>query len=336
MKIKTICIFLSTFLLVSCAESITSLPISKATSTMLPTLEVTPTSAYLLEPTLSPSTIVTIEASMTQAVQQRLIDCDGFPDADWQFPISTSNNLWRVEFCKDENTKLPYTKIIKKDGTITWIIPFHETYGITQKQANHPNSITNGRMVIVHWSPDGRYVYLKPDWCCIDIPGTSFYNAFALYRLDLFTGNLAEIIHPGYYSITFSPSAKYLVFSDGKIFHLLNLKDNKHEQIRLDVDYIGLGYFTWTKNEEQLFFVGALEGWEKNLSNPSPDNNGFSLLSLDLRKMFIKTLITNDRRLLAPPNQNEWRTENELVLVDTYANSYIYNIDSGNLSLLPK
>ncbi len=336
MKIKIFYVLLYNFLLFACLQSTANTPVQKTTSTTPPTVNLTPTSNYPLEPTLSQSKIATIEASMTQTVQQRLIDCDGFPDADWQMPISTSNDLWRVKFCKNGDTKLPYTKFIKKDGTAIWNIPFYDTYGVTQKQEGRPNGITDGRMVIAHWSPDGKYVYLKPDWCCTTIPGTVFYNAFALYRLNLFTGELGEIIPPGYYSIAFSPSAKFLVFSDGKVFHLLNLRDNKDEQIKLDVDYIGLGHFTWSENEEQLFFVGALEGWEKNLSNPSPDNNGFSLLLLDTRKMLIKTLIKNDHRLLAPLDKNEWKSENELVLVDMYANSYIYNIDSGKLSLVPR
>jgi hypothetical protein len=167
-----------------------SIPFPSHTSVQTPTPKkilpadlAEPTETKVPTPTTTDATksaYLTEMAQSDQLEQQNEEDCLGYPDKLWQNPNPSSNKDWRLAFCINNDTKLPYTKFIKRDGTLSWGVPFYETYGVNTKSLDIPDGIKYGGMLVAFWSNDGRYAYLEPDWCCVDGPGLVFINGWAL------------------------------------------------------------------------------------------------------------------------------------------------------------
>jgi hypothetical protein len=268
-------------------------------------------------------------AQSDQLEQQNREDCLGYPDFLRQNPNPKTNKDWRIAFCLTSDTHLGYTKIIKRDGTLSWIIPFYETYGINAKSSDFPDGIKDGEMLLTHWSSDGRFVYIEPYWCCVDGPGYRLYNTWALYRLNLNTGFIRTILPPGTYSTSISSDDKFLIYGHGEELSLLNLDTMGENRINTNPVYDEIGFFDWSPESDKVIFIGATGAWwEEN-------DNGLSLLVLDLKSMVTTILIQNDNRLIEPlsyaTGNTSWINSDEIKLMDSYGNKYLYRLSTKTL-----
>jgi len=324
------------FLIAACSEQMKSiLPTIENTSTVIsietslptsiPSVRVTP------KPTLSLSRLATRESVETQVAQKELDDCNGY--LGLERGSSVPNSVWRLVYCVYSDTKYPYTKLIKNDDSKAWEVPFYDLYGITQKSESRPNGIIDGSMAVEYWSLDNRYAYMKPVWCCIDGPGLLFHDVWALYRLDLETGTLAEILSPSDYAIAFSPNGKYLAYiQEPDVVHVISLDTGQEKMAQIGNQYSQAGLLVWSDNGEQLLIVGAKKDWEENIFSANANTSGFSLLLLRLDNMELSTLIDNDTRLIRPVD-GTWLSDTELLLNDFTEKLYMYDILSHELTL---
>lgn len=247
-------------------------------------------------------------------------------------PSYSPNGEWHSVFCLD-NQGFSVTRFINRDRKLTRDVSYYDSFwAISDQKAQNKD----GQMLIERWSEDGQYVYLRSYWCCLDGPGMLFVNVFALYRMKLSDGQLEKIVANSS-SIRFSSDETYLVYSSiledsNIIISVRNLNTGYVENFQMGKKYVSVGLFTWSSQNTDILFVGALDGWESSLDSPTIENkNGFSLLLLNLETAQIKTLIENDVRLLRPLDENAWVNEHIVKLLDV--NGQIYEFDIEKLKL---
>lgn len=113
-----------------------------------------------------------------------------------------------------------------------------------------------------HWSNDGAYVYIDFD------PHTDgywepFHQGIVLYRLDLGTGQISEVLPLRtsdwiFYSIAFSPNDRRLAYiATDKSPVILNIRDMQtgvDESFEFDPKYNTGGGFVWSPDSQRLVF----------------------------------------------------------------------------------
>lgn len=146
------------------------------TQVSAPATKITLVSNNTLSPIKPGTSLATLAARATEISQQDKTDCAGYPDKFIAtIPGYSPNGNWRYTFCLDPNTRYPYTRLIQVHGSRMWDIHFYTIYGSIMKSDTYPNGITEGQMLVVHWSKDEKYVYIRPYWCCVDGPGMLFF-----------------------------------------------------------------------------------------------------------------------------------------------------------------
>lgn len=243
----------------------------------------------LRTPTISPSSTSTPQnysSLLTAQVSWKV--CDGADEPFYKNDLSPDGNWLAVACSTSDFSKFSGARIIKLDGTVLWDVSYHDYYGIYQEDGFS----SGGRFEVVHWSKDGYYVYLVPDFCCVDSPQDVFFNYFqntlALYRLDLRTGKLTATLQPvkndvfsGYY-VSISPTDQYLTYivsSNPRDVHVSNLQTGDTFTITIDKQYIASGRFSWSQDSNQAIFIALKSGW----GSETPVSNGVSYFLLDLK-----------------------------------------------------
>ncbi len=244
--------------------------------------------------------------------------------------IISPDQQWFVVTCESND----YTKIARFDGSREWHVPAIDN-GFTE--SGEPLSKTYYKFY--RWSVDGKHVYLKKYFCCIDGPSLIFNEAFGLYRFDLEMGVLdAEY---NYTRFALSPDEQYYAFAEGGRPYRVIVRDlHTQDQMTfpLKEKYEDVGMFKWSPDGKNLIFVAALEGWIDESMKA-----GFSIFSYNLESRQFKILIDNDLRQLMPANpydvKNLWINSETIVLEKHYGDGYwTLNVRTGELVpyILPK
>jgi WD40 repeat protein len=259
-------------------------------------------------------------AGATQTAQQNQIDCKGQPARIYFSPQKSQNGDWRTTTCIDSENGYQYTRIIQTNGTKAWNVSLYEAFVSKKSDETTKKIFKDGEMSIIHWSANGKYVYLSPYFCCLDGP-VLFNGIIGLYQLNLDTGQLKDMSFIGG-RVGFSPDDKYLAYRTlPATAHLRNLETGEDISVPVSKKYVNLGGFSWSPDSQKVLWVGALEDWDKNMYEPTPVNqNGFSILMLNIETMKMSTLIDNDIRFLIPSspsyyeNQNTWADDHHIYL----------------------
>jgi len=263
------------------------------TTTKLPTFTLTvPTATISVTPTPSyASTVTSPEFGLFPTWRI----CDGAIKPNYENDLSPDGNWLAVSCQPADLSKFVGTKITQLHGTTIWEVSFYDLYGIYQKSTVLPEGIQDGEMQVVHWTMDGNYVYLNPDFCCVDVPQNIFFsrfqNSLGIYRLDLLSGEITATLQPfrgdmipGYVA-SFSPSGKYLVYviaGEPRNVHIYNLQTGDTFIITLDEQYIASGLFEWSQDSKRAIFVAAKASWSDWETSIS---NGISYYLLDLKTL---------------------------------------------------
>jgi dipeptidyl aminopeptidase/acylaminoacyl peptidase len=235
-----ILVYLAALLSACGVPAVTTAPATQMPLTSTPSPVLTFTSSQ--EPTLSPQIR---ETATQQALQEKLepycasgraMAFQFSPDGEWVEIVCSYDTLAIVHV--DEGTKWD----ISSD---TLINPFTEYF-----------------VSISHWSSDGLYAYTSPD------PHTDgywepFHQGVALFRLNLETGEISEILPLGkddwiFYSYAFSPDDNTLVYIvTDKSPITLNVRDlqtGAEQSFHFAAKYNTGGAFVWSPGGEKLVF----------------------------------------------------------------------------------
>ncbi len=342
---RIVCLLSIVLILVSCAplavspvsvstspspllSTITSIPIS--TQTQIPkSISTIQTTTLLVNPSPTPTIMPTKLIPLLTAQAYWMNVCAGATEPDYEEDLSPDGN-WIAVKCQDKSGFIG-TKISRLDGTLSWQVPFYETYGKSL-------GMNVGEMHVVHWSKDGNYTYLVPYFCCADEPGNIFFNYFqdtlALYRLDLRTGKLTTTLQPfgnvfSGYSASLSPSSKYLTYvisNSPRDIHINDLQTGDAYTLTIDLQYIVSGNFEWSSDGTQAIFMGVKFGW----GSETPISNGISYFLLDL-----KTKTSNHIFDQPDMDQVSWTQDGNIILHNVSGkDGLLYNLQNNTFTVV--
>lgn len=198
------------------------------------------------------------------------------------------NKEWLLVTCgSDKSTGNKITKVFRLDGSLSWDISFYEVFGASA-------GWHNGTMEVVHWTKDGKYLYIRPSLCCIDSPGYVFFNFFknsiSLYRLDLSNGRLTTTLRPtfnnlfSWYATSFSSTGKYLAYvhaDNVRKIYIQNIQTGELKEISLEENYIASGHFAWSDDDKNLVFVAAKQDWKPWVDTQPQDSVSYFMFEIE-------------------------------------------------------
>ncbi|MBL8099072.1 MAG: PD40 domain-containing protein [Anaerolineales bacterium] len=269
-----------------------------------------PTEVYnTFTPTFEPKleTSIAWYATSTANAQDTLEDCKGYPSNLYFARIYSPNKIWYIAYCKYPDSNLDYTIIINTANSTSWELPFYKIWGVNQKGQYHPEGIKQGQMTITEWSKDGRYVFIEPQYCCVDGPGMIFVDGYGLFRLELNTGDLIKIDQDAS-AFSLSPLGTELVFykDNSQKVYIENLETKKQIYFVINEKYEKAGIFNWSPDGKKIVFSAADENWFE-------DQSGFALYIIDLDTNSLKFVVHETEIFFTALN---WLSNNEVLIAD--------------------
>lgn len=261
-----------------------------------------------LTPTLSPDQVV-----MT-ATQQALKDRLG---ANCTYGSArgirlSPNGQWAEANCGPDSII-----IIRMDETKEWSLSSDSLIG----------PYTDHFTGVDHWSKDGAYAYVGVN------PHTDgywepFHEATDLFRLNLETGQISEVLKGGYYSFTFSPDDSMLAYIETDqspiILTLRDLQTGAEQTFKFESKYNTGGSYVWSPDSKKLVF-----------SIVQYDENNFkyvasSIVLWEREKQDVTVLIKDYQFPLTPI---EWVEETKIMLQVLYEDDtkFEFDLKSGEL-----
>jgi hypothetical protein len=282
MKISFLIVFISSLiLLASCSIAGKDTPVpfvSSLPSTLTPkpsvspmfTITLSPTTHTDLEaifsPTLSPESTKTLtEDEMTTAKNLNYLmeKCQGIGALFVPVPAFISpDSQWA--FCQDSKT----VQVFSVNGT-HWTYPIVATYSI--------DPLSGDEISGEYWTNDHRYFYFR--YIVHGDGGYFFGSTIALWRMDLTTGKVDEVLRPTiverrfsgrFMDLSFSPSGRRLAYiyqTEGSDLNLVDMKTGALQVIPIPDPYTLAGVFLWQPNGTSLILEMA--GPEGDYSMPS-------------------------------------------------------------------
>lgn len=154
----------------------------------------------------------------------------------------------------------------KKLGMYSWYEIYGESHG-------YPDDYYEGYVGVVHWSKDGRYVYLATAHGDGG-PGPYFGYKSALARVNLQNGTWKDTGISGV--LSFSPNDGYIVYSTNRSEIRIRHLQSGEEKIHITPEYYQyFGKFVWAPDSKNVMFVATPEDFD------DPSNN-FALFMIDL------------------------------------------------------
>jgi hypothetical protein len=199
-------------------------------------------------------------------------------------------------------------RIIRVDNEKEWEVTFAELTGTPG----------GGTVSVVHWSQDGRYVYVVPRQDGADGGYEWFWGwrGTQLIRLDLETGTWTDTKLG--YAFSFSPDNNYLAYRSDQGIHIHDLTTGQEKLV--PVKYPEYGRFTWSPDSQKILFVAT-----PNETDLEKRESGFTALLLDTKTQTIQTVFENNTAFLYPV---EWKDMNNVLLEKLFAGfGEQYNLD---------
>jgi len=213
--------------------------------TQAPTSTITEAPGILITSTANEGIDVAVTATQ-QALHDQYDKYCVYSRQAWGFRYSP-NNQWVEVVCSTDTLE-----IVRLDETQKWevssdtlINPYTEYFG-----------------GISHWSDDSAFAYITFD------PHTDgywepYHQGIVLYRLDLQTGRISEVLPLGksdwiFYSFAFSPNDRrlaYIVTDQSPV--VLNIRDmqiGEEESFEFDPKYNTGGRLVWSLDSQKLVF----------------------------------------------------------------------------------
>lgn len=322
---KEIYLLLAFFFLLSCSK-VTSTSSEEVSSSIEPSATYVP--SLVSTQTSSPTLTETSTTSPAQATQEFLINnysssCDR-PDI---FSLETSpNKQWITLTCYTPNG---YSLVlIRADKSAKWELSYYDLLGKERESAE-------GYIYVSHWTQDGNYVYINT-FPQIDGFGFAFAESAALYRLDLISGGLTEILSPRvsrweFYSFGLSPNDRRLAYFNLGVrpFSLIiyDLQTGLYDTISIGSKYTTGGKLFWSDDSKLVVFSAASY-------DDVSDSYSVSVLLWNNEKKTLSTLINSPNIALEPI---KWDGESKIVLQNIFtekSSNYEFDLEANTLSQL--
>jgi Tol biopolymer transport system component len=218
-------------------------------------------------------------------------------------------------FSADDGSEQYHTKLeaLSTAGAITWTL--------VDQTLNYGLGYTTPRPF--HWSGDGRYLYFTnlavPDGCSL------FHNGSDLYRADLTTGQVIEIVPPWVWWVSLSPDEQTAasIRWNGEALQLIvrNLASGAERQMTFEGNYTQAGSIVWSPQGQALLLTLAT-----NPCDPAHWTQSIARVDLDSRSPTI--LIRDDKRLFVTTS---WPEAEQAVLTDHTGSGWTLEVTTGKL-----
>ncbi|MFN8454274.1 MAG: hypothetical protein U0401_06285 [Anaerolineae bacterium] len=303
-----VCLLSPALILPACASSIVQLP------TPTPTASSTATPS----PTLAPPTPIVTPTPTPQPSQTPTATT--LPPADtWSSPSPngqwTAQGMLTAPFPATDGSEQYQTRleVVNTTGTVKWTL--------ADQTLNYGLGYTTPRPF--HWSADGRYLYFTnlavSDGCSL------FHNGSDLYRADLSTGQVTEIVPPGVWWVSLSPdeqTAAYIPWNgEALLLTILNLATGNYREMTFEGKYTQAGNIIWSPEGQALMLTLA--------TNPCDSANWTqSIARVDVATLSSTILIRDDKRLFVT---TEWPEAGTVELTDKDGDTWTLEVTSGEL-----
>jgi hypothetical protein len=234
------------------------------------------------------------------------------PDSEWSATV--------LEGYFGNHQESAILKVTSADGEVEWIADV-----VTE------TTIYGGfeRPVPFEWSRTGDYLYfthdLAMDGCFCENYGSD------LYRLDLRSGQVLELMPRGAYWLALSPDEKVLAslsFANGLTLH--DLESEEEQRIELDIereyenDFGGVLVYRrnlkWSPNGDALLLEVTVDACGPLLSS--------SIIRVDVATLSQTTLIREEAQSL---HILEWLDAEWVLIEDGMGNEWKVNVPTGEL-----
>lgn len=197
-------------------------------------------------------------------------------------------------------------------------------YGMGNESPNPDYSIKP-----LHWSADGRYLYLGIRPCCGDGGCPAYGGIESLVRLDLASGEQILILEPEadfrFYTVSFSEDDRYLAYFekwlDHPIMNLRNLATDEEREIALGQQYTLAGEVVWSPDQDWVVFSAR--------TGEACDNMVYYLVKMRLDDLTQTVLLEGADVTYTPV---EWTQDNMLRLYLGWPGAYGV-LDMTNLEI---
>jgi Tol biopolymer transport system component len=228
---------------------------------------------------------------------------------DWTRAFSPTG-LWGAVICENDFRTIVY----RLDGSRLWRLPPYRLGTIPPSSAD--------MLLPLHWSVDGKYLYLTVISCCQPQVAAEFEDGAALLRFDLDNGTLVPVLDPfpqgDGYALSFSPGDRTLAYvPPGAItlVHLVDLATGEDDVLHLKEQYWDAGRFSWSPDGKQVVFTAGLPNWVTG-------EGGFSLLLYDLPNHKLRVVHPDDPNQLATAGPT-WLSDREVLLRSVVTGQYM-------------
>lgn len=311
-----VCLLSSALIFPACTPTIVQQP--RATTAPAPTLitplptlpsptptlaQPTPTSTPTQTPQPSPSpTAIILPPAETWSAQS--------PDGQWMAQGMMTAPFPAADGSEQYQTRL---EVVNTAGTVTWTL--------ADQTLNYGLGYTTPRPF--HWSADGRYLYFTniavPDGCSL------FHNGSDLYRADLSTGQVTEIVPPWVWWLSLSPDEQTVAYIrwNGEALELTlrELTSGEERGMILEGKYTQAGSLVWSPDGQAVMLTLA--------ANPcDPAHWTQAIARVDVTTLSPTILIRDDKRLFAT---TEWPEVDTVELTDKDGDLWTLGVTSGEL-----
>jgi hypothetical protein len=279
-----------------------------------------------MPPTDSPMTVsaeATIEAVVSPCGEGERIE-------PWQWIESLSpNGKWAAFQCYSERLGT-YANVIRTDYLQSWQVSYKDTYAKNHEAAEGISAL----VIPFNWSADERYFYVTIHIDAIDGPGTVLVNGHALYRLDLVTGQVSEIL-PSVpflsYAMSISPNSRFLAYvkpGETSTFYVRDFQTGEEKTYSLSEEFDIPAFFVWAEDSKKLVFSVAYENFDIGVYS-----DGMGLFLLNRESDSLTMLIKDPPQLYVA---KQWISETEIlisILWDEFSlPDYIFDLETMTLT----
>lgn len=279
--------------------------VASLTPRLSPSKTPSPTSQPMqMIPIATSNAIATVEAIRIDLISQvpELEEYNTFCNITYCYGVEVSPNRNWIYFSNGN-----VIEIFGVNGQKVGKYSFYEIYG-------HTIDLWDGYLSDVHWSKDGRYLYLAT-YFGDGGPGPYFGYRSSLVRVNLENGTWKDTGISGV--LSFSPNEKYIVYSTNKSeIRIKNLQSGEEKVYFTPEYYLYFGNFVWSPDSKKIVFVATSEYWDDV-------NSKFALFMIDLES---ETTVNLYEDLMPFYYPIEW-TEDGKVSLNKYQQDGIWILD---------
>lgn len=208
-------------------------------------------------------------------------------------------------------------EVVNIAGTVRWTL--------ADQTLNYGLGYTTPRPF--HWSADGRYLYFTnmavPDGCSL------FHNGSDLYRADLSTGQVTEIVPPWAWWVSLSPDEQTAVSVrwNGEALELTlrDLASGAERGTTLEGKYTQAGSLVWSPDGQALALTLAAHPCD-------PSKWTQAITRVDATTLSPIILLPDDKRLFVT---TDWPEADKILLTDQAGNIWVMAVTTGDLEKVP-